>query len=594
MKGEVNYNRYFSFLGFFTFSMLGIVLADNLLMVFIFWELVGFSSFLLIGFWFHKPAAAYAARKAFIVNRIGDLGFLVALMTLWSMFGTLDIQEIKVGFAELAAFGEGNFQNHEIWLFVAGAGIFSGAVGKSAQFPLLVWLPDAMEGPTPVSALIHAATMVAAGVYLLARTFALLTMPILDIILITGTLTAFMGAVAALTQNDIKKVLAYSTISQLGFMVMGIGAGARDAALFHLFTHAFFKAGLFLSAGMIIKSFHELEHQVQSAGIRFDAQDMRNMGGLRSRMPVVFISFLLCAAALAGLPLFSGFLSKDAILTGAMAWADSHGGSGFHIGWLIPIAGFLTALLTAFYISRTAILTFFGEFRLLQKFPGQSEIISHLHQRPRVAGIPVLILAVLSGGIFFSVNPLYSGSSWLLEGIRSGTGNIIATSSLEFGEIISHSSEKFHLVTAILSALISIAGIGAGFLIVGRKKFLDRYHSYSLPENIVTGLSYKNWHLDLVYERIFVKPFTRIAFANARFDRIFIDKLVDLAGITGVILGQIIGWFDKTFIDGLVNGLASLAGRAGNIARSIQSGKIQSYYVWTMTALILIILWWLI
>ncbi|HLF34438.1 MAG TPA: proton-conducting transporter membrane subunit, partial [Cyclobacteriaceae bacterium] len=249
MRGEANYNRYFSFLGFFTFSMLGIVLADNLLMVFIFWELVGFSSYLLIGFWFHKPTAAYAARKAFMVNRIGDLGFLVALMTLWSLFGTLDIQELKEGFTVMAASGEGNYRNHEIWLFIAGAGIFSGAVGKSAQFPLLVWLPDAMEGPTPVSALIHAATMVAAGVYLLARTFALLTMPVLDIILITGSLTAFMGAVAALTQNDIKKVLAYSTISQLGFMVMGIGAGARDAALFHLFTHAFFKAGLFLSAG---------------------------------------------------------------------------------------------------------------------------------------------------------------------------------------------------------------------------------------------------------------------------------------------------------------------------------------------------------
>ncbi|HLF35942.1 MAG TPA: proton-conducting transporter membrane subunit, partial [Cyclobacteriaceae bacterium] len=329
-------------------------------------------------------------------------------------------------------------------------------------------------------------------------------------------------------------------------------------------------------------------------GIHFDAQDMRNMGGLRSRMPLVFISFLLCAAALAGLPLFSGFLSKDAILSGAMAWAGSHGGSGFHFGWFIPIVGFLTALLTAFYISRAAILTFFGDFRLLKKFPGQSELISQLRQRPRVAGIPVLILAVLSGGIFFSVNPLYSGSSWLLEGIRAGTGNIVATSSLVFSNIISHGSENFHLVTAILSALISIAGIGAGFLIIGRKKFLVRYHLTSLPGNFVGGLSYNNWYLDLIYEKIFVRPFTRIAFANAWFDRVIIDKLVDLVGIIGVISGHIIGWFDKTFIDGLVNGFASMAGRAGNIARSIQSGKIQSYYVWTVTALILIILWWLI
>ena len=305
MKGEKGFARYYSFLGLFTLSMVGIVLADSLLTIFIFWELVGFSSYLLIGFWYNKESAAKASLKAFLVNRIGDAGFLIALMIIWSKAGTFNLIELKTILS---------ISQPDVWWTIAGFGVLSGVIGKSAQFPLQIWLPDAMEGPTPVSALIHAATMVAAGIYLLARIYVLFDPVVLDVIAVIGALTAFMGAVAALTQTDIKRVLAFSTISQLGYMVLGMGVGAYGAALFHLTTHAFFKACLFLSAGAIIHALHE----AQKDGNHFDAQDMRFMGGLRKKMPITFAAFSISALALAGVPFFSGFLSKDAILNGSI------------------------------------------------------------------------------------------------------------------------------------------------------------------------------------------------------------------------------------------------------------------------------------
>ncbi|MBT8380233.1 MAG: NADH-quinone oxidoreductase subunit L, partial [Ignavibacteria bacterium] len=325
MKGDIRYNRYFAYLGLFTFSMAGIVLTHNLLMMYIFWELVGVSSYLLIGFWFEKKSASDAGKKAFIVNRIGDLGFLLGLLTLFLTYNTFSFVEI---FTEIS---QGNLPlNSEFGLTITGIFIFCGAVGKSAQFPLHVWLPDAMEGPTPVSALIHAATMVAAGVYLVVRIFGILTADAMLIIATIGALSALIPATIALTQNDIKRVLAYSTVSQLGYMIMALGVGAYKFAFFHLITHAFFKACMFLGSGSVI---HAMHHE----------QDIQNMGGLRKKMPITYATFLISAIAISGIPLTSGFLSKDGILAGTYAFGTLTG------HWYFPFIGFLVAMMTAFY-----------------------------------------------------------------------------------------------------------------------------------------------------------------------------------------------------------------------------------------------------
>src|SRR5512140_791334 len=344
MQGDVRYSRYFAFLGLFSFSMLEIVLANNLFMLYVGWELVGICSYLLIGHWYEKKSASSAAIKAFVVNRIGDFGFLTGIMIMYATFHTFGLQEIFEGIKS------GVLPNgSQGWLTAAGILIFCGAVGKSAQFPLHVWLPDAMEGPTPVSALIHAATMVAAGVYLVARTFPLMTADALMVIAYVGAITAFISATIAIAQTDIKKVLAYSTVSQLGYMVMGLGVGAFTAGFFHLATHAMFNAGLFLGSGSVI---HAMHHALHHAGDhQTDAQDIRNMGGLRAKMPVTFWTFVIYTLAISDIPLTSGFLSKDEILAGTLVFSGLTG----HV--IIPVIGFLVAGLTAFYMFRLVILT---------------------------------------------------------------------------------------------------------------------------------------------------------------------------------------------------------------------------------------------
>ncbi|MGM0506684.1 MAG: NADH-quinone oxidoreductase subunit L, partial [Bacteroidota bacterium] len=348
MKGDIRYSRYFAMLGLFSFSMIGIVLTHNLLMMYIFWELVGISSYLLIGHWYEKKSATNAASKAFIVNRIGDAGMFIGIMILFANYSTFTFESIFDSIATGALpFGSSG------WLTAAGILIFCGAVGKSAQFPLHVWLPDAMEGPTPVSALIHAATMVAAGVYLVARIFPMLTADALLIIAYVGAITALIAASIAVTQFDIKKVLAYSTISQLGYMIMALGVGAFSAGFMHLVTHAAFKAGLFLGAGSVIYAMHNALHTRDDH--HTDAQDIRNMGGLKSRMPITYWTFLVFTLAISGIPLTSGFLSKDEILAGALGFSVLNG----HV--LLPVIGFVVAGLTAFYMFRVLILAFHGE-----------------------------------------------------------------------------------------------------------------------------------------------------------------------------------------------------------------------------------------
>src|SRR5213595_2556754 len=365
MRDDAGKSRYFAALSLFMFAMLGIVLANNFVMLFIFWELVGFTSYVLIGHWFYRDAAADAAKKAFITTRIGDFGFMLGILMVWMATGSVVFSEIAPRLLALT--------NHPAFLTITALLIFCGAVGKSAQFPLHVWLPDAMEGPTPISALIHAATMVAAGVYMLVRVAFVIqaSQTALLVIAWVGTITAGMAALIATQQNDIKRILAYSTLSQLGYMVMAVGLASNDAAMFHLFTHAFFKALLFLGAGSVIVMLH---HE----------QNIWNMGGLSRKLPITFASFLVGALALIGCPPFSGFFSKDAILAIA-----------YECNTPIFIVGLFTAFLTAFYVVRLLVIVFFGRPR--------SDIARNSRESPPVMTVPLIALALLAtfGGFSF-------------------------------------------------------------------------------------------------------------------------------------------------------------------------------------------------
>ena len=369
MRHDEGKSRYFAALSLFMFAMLGIVLANNFVMLFIFWELVGFTSYILIGHWFYRDAAADAAKKAFITTRIGDFGFMIAILMVWTATGSIVFAEIAPRMAALA--------NHSTFVTVVALLVFCGAVGKSAQFPLHVWLPDAMEGPTPISALIHAATMVAAGVYMLVRVAFIIqySQTALLVIAWIGTITAVMAALIATQQNDIKRILAYSTLSQLGYMVMAVGLASNDAAMFHLFTHAFFKALLFLAAGSVIVMLH---HE----------QDIWRMGGLSRKLPITFVTFTVGALALVGCPPFSGFFSKDAIF--ALAYERNTP---------IFVIALFTAFLTAFYVIRMLVIVFFGKPR--------SDITHESRESPPVMTVPLIVLALLAtvaGFAFFAQN----------------------------------------------------------------------------------------------------------------------------------------------------------------------------------------------
>lgn len=577
LRGDRNFEKYFAYLGLFTFSMLGIVMSDNLLMIFIFWELVGVSSYLLIGFYYQKPEASFASKKAFIMNRVGDAGFLIGIMTLFTHFQTLQLEElIGIFQGDWAEFGISPF-----WLTVAGLGLFCGAIGKSAQFPLLNWLPNAMEGPTPVSALIHAATMVAAGVYLLARVFFLLDEDVHLVITIIGTITAFMGAFSAFAQKDIKRVLAFSTISQLGYMIMGMGVGAYEASLFHLMTHAFFKACLFLSAGAVIHSMHHVEEKCHKDGVSFDPQNMWFMGGLRKRMPVTFAGYILATAALAGLPFFSGFLSKDAILTGAMSWANVQANP---IAWLVPVMGFITAGMTAAYMGRQVFLVFFGEFRIPKHFKVCKEAFQYVIETPWLMRVPIIILSVLSLAFFFSLNPFDAAHSWFFEAI------VVPESMLNQSLIQSIDYHEFHLLGSLISVGLGVCGIAIAwhYFKPSRTTLLPPLF---WPQSKLYKLSENNWYMDEIYDKVFVKVTEKRARAFAWFDKNIVDKMVNSVAEIQVIFANMIGWFDRWIVDGFVNGMVLLSGRASGVIRGFQSGSIQGYIIFTIFFLVLILIW---
>ncbi|MBA4057168.1 MAG: NADH-quinone oxidoreductase subunit L, partial [Marivirga sp.] len=511
----------------------GVVVADNLFMVFIFWELVGFSSYMLIGHWKEKPEAADAAKRAFIINRVGDAGFLIGLMILWANTGTFDIVEMGAHTEVLS------------WQTAASLCIFCGVIGKSAQFPLFTWLPDAMEGPTPVSALIHAATMVAAGVFLLARVHFLFTPYALDIVAITGCLTALIGALAALVQYDIKKILAYSTISQLGFMVMAIGANSPETAMLHLFTYAFFKAGLFLAAGSVIHTLHQAQHQSHTD---FDVQDIRNLGGLQKKLPFTFIIFLVSGSALAGIPFFTGFLSKDAILTSLMVWK----GAAFTWRWLIFFSGFVVSFLTVLYT-----------FRMIWTvFKGDEKLTRHLQilEAPVAMRAPMAILAAASPWILVSRNP-FDFSGWVYHALHAGT-NI-------------HSN----LITFVSAGWVLIALVIAYII---REK------------SIHSALLFQGFYINKTVRKLFESPALQAAELTAYTDKKWIDGFLHTSAYLQLIAAHVTGWLDRAIVDGAVNSTASLAKNIGSFTRSFQSGKIQLYIFWAVFAIIIFIIWTLL
>ncbi|MHB1307277.1 MAG: NADH-quinone oxidoreductase subunit L [Limisphaerales bacterium] len=505
MKGDPGVSRYFAGLSLFMFSMLGIVLANNFVMMFVFWELVGVSSYLLIGFWYERGAAADAAKKAFITNRIGDFGFLLGIILIWSTLGSVDFSQLEEGLrTHPAALGS--------LATLAGVLIFCGAVGKSAQFPLHVWLPDAMEGPTPVSALIHAATMVAAGVYMLCRVFFILAVPgsqALEVIAWTGGITALLAALMAVQQNDIKRILAYSTLSQLGYMVMAVGlsgSGGHPApAMYHLTTHAFFKALLFLGAGSVI---HALHHE----------QDIWKMGGLARRMPVTYWTFLIGTLALCGVPPFSGFFSKDAILAVA-----HHGNAAL---FLLAV---LVAFLTAFYMFRLVLVAFTG--------PVRSQAPDHAHESPPVMTLPLIALAVpaaIAG--FWGIDTAFARQ---FESGASTTSGWLDTLIYPFA----------HAPVAAAAGLIAtLAGIGAAVALY-RGKLQD-----PLP-----GLlgAFAGWMRDRFY-----------------FDEFYQAGFVRLQDGAAAAAGLVDRWI---FAGIAVKGLSGTVELAGRFLRLLQTGNLQTY-----------------
>jgi NADH-quinone oxidoreductase subunit L len=540
MDGDRGFWRFFAYLNLFMFSMLLLILGDNFLMLYVGWEAVGLCSYALIGFWYKKPSAAGAAKKAFVVNRIGDFGFGLGIMMIWVNLGTLSFREV---FAQIGTLDEGT-------ITIIALLLFAGAVGKSAQFPLHVWLPDAMEGPTPVSALIHAATMVNAGVYMVARANPIFAeAPIaMWTVAIVGTFTAIFAAAIALTQNDIKKVLAYSTVSQLAYMFMALGIGAWVAAIFHLVSHGFFKGLLFMGSGSVI----------HGAG---GEQDMRFMGNLRAKMRWTYVTMVVGSLALAGIPIFAGFFSKDEILAEA-----------FNRGYLVfYLVGIVVAFMTAFYTFRMIFMTFWGEWR------GPAEAWHHVHESAVTMVAPLAILAVPTTllGLLLGIPPeggvIHTWLEEVFHGAEEAHAGVLPGSILDgyhaSGE--AHHFELFGLggLLLLVGASVAAAGVWLAYRwYVERQGSAERFVE-RIPLGLGPGMyraSVNKYYVDDVYQLVFARG--------------------------GVVIANLLWWFDAKVIDGIVNGAGWLATTIGGWLRKLQTGRVENYGLGIAAGLALVLL----
>lgn len=522
MQKDERITTFYGYVSLFTFSMLGLVISSNLLMLYIFWELVGVCSFLLVGFWYQKPSARAAAKKAFIVTRIGDVGLFIAILLLFTYMPNhaLDFSSIHNVFAQPETLATAGIGAGIVTLI--GILIFVGAIGKSGQFPLHTWLPDAMEGPTPISALIHAATMVAAGVYLVARTFDIFqaSADTMTVVTWVGGFTALFAATIGIVQNDIKRVLAYSTISQLGYMMLSMGLGAATAGMFHLFTHAFFKALLFLAAGSVIHAVHH--------------QDIQKMGGLGAKMKITAWTFGIGALALSGIPPFSGFWSKDAILTAA--WDANK-------GWFV--VGLVASFFTAFYMARLFFLVFTGK-------PAQERKVAHVRENTATMTVPLIVLAVLSI-IAGAVNTPYQSwmSTWLFDGGAQ--------------------EEHVNYTVMILSTAMGLLGIGLGYLLYKKRNVKVESIAAAVPwvqqlllHTWVHQLLLNKYYVDEAYQKVIVAPLKAVG--------------------AGFIL------FDHWVVDGAVRCVAGAACWMGRGATKAQNGQLQTYGLISVAATVLLLL----
>lgn len=592
--------RFFAFLSLFCFAMLGLVLAGNIFQVFIFWELVGICSFLLIGFYTERKSASNAANKAFIMNRIGDFGFLIGLMVLWTYFGTFrfgdtlqDGAVIEQGlFSMVHRDGTGNLSMDEstgdilitdtsgkalqdgsgtrsipyVLMIVAGLGVFAGCVGKSAQFPLQTWLPDAMEGPTPVSALVHSATMVAAGVYLAGRFFPMFVQEVLLTIAYTGCITLFVAATIAVVATDIKKVLAYSTISQLGYMMLGIGVFGWAAGLFHLITHAFFKSLMFLCSGSVI---HGCHHE----------QEMPRMGGLWRKMPITAATMLIGVLAIAGfwLPFglqFSGYHSKDAIVASALAFVKAN--PSHFLLFFIPL---LTAGITAFYMFRLWFFTFWGK-------PRDIGVYDHAHESPWIMTIPLLILAPFAwlcayGGEHGFLYLMITGDEpgHLIEGVTSAVAGGLVMPSHHAIHLVHPDAGKYALISALSGAIIAYVLYGTSLVNLDQmKKQLSGVH----------GFLANKWHFDELYDALFMKPAHRVAAFCAWVDRAIFDRILHGTAKLTVLIANWDRIFDENVVDGFVNLVGDATRSAGTSLRVFQTGRLRQYVMFIVLGVVVL------
>ena len=572
MHGEKRYNRFFAFLGLFTFSMLGLCITSNLLFLFMFWELVGLCSYFLIGFYFEKKSAQQAAIKAFMTTRLGDIGFFIAILAIYCVAGSLEFDAI------FASVRDGKWAAYGPWFLAAiGICLFFGPVGKSAQFPLHVWLPDAMEGPTPVSALIHAATMVAAGVYLVGRMFPFMagapyfqgdfvSSPVLLVVALTGGFTAFFAATIAFAQTDIKKVLAYSTVSQLGYMMIGLGVGSVGAGLFHLTTHAFFKALLFLGSGSVI---HAMHHE----------QEMSHMGGLRKKLPITWITFGIGTFAIAGLPFLSGFYSKEAILGQALAFLH-HNETSHNFPQILAalpfIFGIVTAGMTAFYMFRLFFGVFHGE-------PRDEHAFEHAHESPWTMTAPLCVLAFLAifaGGIGLPELGLPQfNSEWFEHRVSSvELYKPASEAALEEFHKILHDPHNHHLVMGASIGMF-LAGIGLASLFF--LPFGPFYRKQVLAPGTALGgiqVFLKNlWYIDRLWTWVALHILHMFQIAAGAFDQYVVDGFVNLWGTLCRYALSVSGTVDYWGVDGTVRGIGNLSLRSGARLRRLQTGFLQEY-----------------
>jgi len=559
MHGEVRYGRFFAYLGLFSFSMLGLCITSNLLFLFIFWELVGVCSYFLIGFYFEKKSAQHAAFKAFITTRVGDIGFFIAIIVIASFVGSLEFNDI---FRSVAA-----GQWTPALLVFTALCLFCGPVGKSAQFPLHVWLPDAMEGPTPVSALIHAATMVAAGVYLVGRMFPFmagapyfqgdfLSSDALWVVALIGAFTAFFAATIAFAQTDIKKVLAYSTVSQLGYMMVGLGTGSVSAGLFHLTTHAFFKALLFLGSGSVIHAVH--------------SNEMADMGGLRKKMPITYTTFLIGTLAISGLPFLSGFWSKEAVLGQALAFARHNEAKDVLLAYAPFVLAIGTAGMTAFYMFRLFFSVFHGP-------PRNQHAHEHAHESPWPMTVPLMVLAFLSvvaGGL-----PMIPGFDphWFAHRVSSPV--LVAPASLEGVAHMTELVEAGHGTVLVLSVAMFASGVLLSSLFFlpwgpfhGKEVFRP-----GTPLAAIHGFFRNLWYIDRLYTWTALRVVATFQVAAGWFDKHIVDAFVNFWGAVCRYLTGVTGAVDYHAVDGTVRGIGEATLWGGARIRKLQSGWLQEY-----------------